>query len=233
MAIWDFAVPSDLAIFFKPRPRPWVIIVAATGTLLCHVIWGGTVAAAETVGTPSPAPNPSPVEEKINLFDLTPVGWKNQNGVPFGWESVRGQVALLALIFTSCEGACPLIVQELQAIVRKFSEKEQKSLRILLFSIDPKRDSVAKIKKFATAHALMEPKWQVLTGTESGARELATALGGRYKKTSAGDYSHSNGIYLLDQYGSLVATQPELNKGREDTLKDLRILLAKSVVNPK
>ena len=61
----------------------------------------------------------------------------------------RGRWVAVAFLYTHCPDVCPLIAQNLNAALRKASD-----LRVVAVSVDPKGDTPAAVRAFATSHRL-------------------------------------------------------------------------------
>jgi len=129
--------------------------------------------------------------------------WTRQDGKKVPLSSLKGSYVVLAMIYTSCEGACPLLVKDLKKIERAIPAKQKARVRFALVSFDSKRDTVAKLKKYASAHDLDEAHWSLYRGSGASVRELAMVLGLKYKEDADGDFEHSNLITLLDPDGRI------------------------------
>lgn len=178
----------------------------------------------------SPKVEASPVAQQrlpqiSTVFDLPSV-WTDHNKNAFAWKQVSGQTTLVALIYTSCQMSCPLITKELLAIEQKLFDLERKSLRVLLFSFDPARDTVNRLKEYTIKHKLDTKRWTLLTGTDEGARELSVVLGIQFKKLQSGEFAHSNIITVLDQAGKIAYQQQELGKNTEEMLAAIRKVIS-------
>src|SRR5690606_9624451 len=122
--------------------------------------------------------------------------WKNKDGQELSISKLVVRPQLVAMMFTRCETACPLIVEDLKAVVNQLASSQQKQITVSIFSIDPK-ETVDDLKNFAVKRKL-PVTWNVYASNENAIAEMAAALGVRYKLMSNGDYIHSNIIYFLD-----------------------------------
>lgn len=145
--------------------------------------------------------------------------WTNQDGAGVSLRTLRGKPAVLAMVYTSCEHACPLIVEDIKRIEKALLEKTQTPFSFLLFSFDPARDTPEKLKAFATARKLDPKRWTLFQGNAKSVRELAAVLGVRYKKDDAGDFDHSNVITLIDADGMIRHQQIGLNQDPTELLE--------------
>jgi len=97
---------------------------------------------------------------KAPEFTLT-----DQNGAAFEKKSLNGKMWLTNFIFTSCAGTCPMMTAKLKKISSEL--KGIKDLQIVSISVDPKRDDVKTLRKYAAKHKIENPNWHFLTGDES------------------------------------------------------------------
>jgi protein SCO1 len=186
---------------------------------LVWVVW----CLAALVAQPALAKEQKANEAQGSLFELTSV-WKDQNGQTFTWKDMQGKVVLLSMVYTSCQQTCPLIISEMKALQKALPESMTGKVEVLLFSMDPKRDTPEHLAAYAKERKL-NPKWRLLHGAEGDVQELAAVLGFRYKKLENGDFAHSNIFTVLDQKGQIRHQQLELFNGRPETVGVVQTLL--------
>jgi protein SCO1 len=133
--------------------------------------------------------------------------WINQDGQKVSLKSFIGKQVVLTMFFASCVYACPLLVNDMQKMESSLSEKNKNNYRFILVSIDPERDTPAKLKTYAKEHKLDLSRWTLLTGKSEEIMELALLVGFKYKKDNNGNYSHSNLITLLNEKGEISHQQ--------------------------
>lgn len=206
MAISAFAARSDSA---KIRS------IAFSFALMFAVFSHPTVATADSSGKTQSTPS---------LFDL-PSKWVDQDNRPFEWRSLSGHTTLIALVYTTCQMACPLITRELSTLTGRLSEAKLSKVRVVLASFDPTRDTPTQLKEYSKKHKLDQPRWTLLSSSDESARELAVVLGTQYKKLQNGEFSHSNTITVLAPDGRIAHQQADLGVGREETLKAIEAVL--------
>jgi protein SCO1/2 len=141
----------------------------------------------------------------------------------------RGRVAFLYFGYTYCPDACPTTLSNLATILRHLG-RSAADVRVLFVTVDPDRDSLPVLKRYAAAFA---PQVDALRGDPD---ELAS-LGRRYRvaysvdpKDANGAYvvNHSSAVYVFDRLGKprLLATSLSGDKPDIDgTVDDLRALL--------
>lgn len=166
---------------------------------------------------PQKQPTPLLSESVFNLKGE----WISQDEKIFSLSDLRGQPAIVAMIYTSCEHACSLIVEDLKKIEKLSAAQMKKPLRLYLFSFDVQRDTPAQLKSYATKRKLDSASWTLLHGDSRSVRELAAVLGLRFKKAANGDFDHSNVITLLNSEGIVEFQQVGLSQDPKDLLEKL------------
>ena len=151
------------------------------------------------------------VQKNQSVYQLES-SWTDQNGKKINLKEFRGKPLILAMVYTSCQAACPLIVSDLQKIAAVLPQPIREKTQFALFSFDPGRDTAAQLKKFAAAHDLDQKSWTLLTSSSGAVRELAAVLGMKYRKDPNGDFSHSNVITILDADGVIRHRQEGLSQ---------------------
>jgi protein SCO1/2 len=124
---------------------------------------------------------------------------------------LHGKPQLVAMVFTSCEYACPIIVNDLKRIESALPENVRTNVGLLLISFDHERDTPKKLNDFRKRMELPMERWTLLRGDADDVRELAALLGVNYRKEARGQYAHSNVISLLNTNGEVVFQQSGLN----------------------
>lgn len=151
--------------------------------------------------------------------------WSDQNGTVHRWADLRGEVRVVALIYTHCRSVCPAIVQQMKETEARLSPAERKRVAFLLVSMDPEADTSDQLRHFAENRQL-GPNWLLLRGKAADVRELASTLDFKYRKNSNREFSHSAMITLLDADGEIVDQQLGLGDGSSERLRALSKLLA-------
>jgi len=154
------------------------------------------------------APGKYSTNSIYNLED----NWKNQDGQNVKLDYFSGKNIVLAMIYTSCPTACPVIVNEMQNLQAKIPPDKIKNYKFILVSIDPKRDTPAQLKKYADARNLNPEIWTLLTGSENQVAELAQAIGFKYKRNTNRNFTHSNLITFLNRRGEIINQSKGLNQ---------------------
>jgi protein SCO1 len=158
-----------------------------------------------------------------SIFQLNSI-WTNQDGEHVSLRSFMGKPVVLTMFFANCTYACPLLVNDMKKLEISLPANKLNEYRFVLVSIDPERDSPAKLKTYAQERGLDLSRWTLLTGKNDDIMELAATIGFKYKKDDNGNYSHSNLITLLNEKGEIIHQQVGLNQDIAETVNELKNL---------
>jgi protein SCO1 len=122
-----------------------------------------------------------------------------------------GHPVVVAMIYTQCQYACPILVQDMKNIRAALPENSAEKPRFLLVSFDHEHDTTAALHAYREQHAL-DQHWTIARGSPEDIRTLAMVLGIQFKKEANG-FAHSNLITILDEAGEIAYQQTGL-KGR-------------------
>lgn len=158
-----------------------------------------------------------------SIYNLTS-GWTNQDGKRVTLESMRGEPVVVAMGYTRCKDICPMIVADMIAIEDRAKEASLKGIRFAFFSLDSALDTPERLKAYAKDHGLDPAHWTLYQGDDKAVRELAAALGVRYRRDASGGFDHSAIITILNVDGTIVAQQPDAQVNSEEMVKKLTAL---------
>ncbi len=159
--------------------------------------------------------------------------WLNEDGEKMAFGELRGRVQVLSIIYTSCQYACPRIVSDMKRIESLIPENEKQKVGFVLISMDPDRDTPEKLKKYSIKMELNSHQWTLMHGNDQDVMEAANLLGVRYKKTSTGDFSHSNIISVLNQEGEILSQQNGLGTDPSKTIETIKKAIAANLFSIK
>ena len=120
----------------------------------------------------------------------------------FGRDDLNGHWSLLFFGYTHCPDICPITLQTLADAVGQIGDADVRdALRIYFVSVDPERDSPARLTEYVT---YFDPAFTGLTAPLEHLRPLTRALGiahdfrNRTDGASAYDVDHSSAIVLIN-----------------------------------
>jgi protein SCO1/2 len=153
----------------------------------------------------------------LSIYNL-PSKWTTQDGKNIELKSLKGNVLVMVMIYTSCKSACPRLVADMRDIESKLGKENKKKVKLILVSIDPKTDTPERLKSFAIANKMNQDPWIFLRSSEENTREFAAVLAVNYKQISPVDFSHSNIISVFNPAGEMIFQQEGLGVNNEKTI---------------
>jgi protein SCO1 len=97
--------------------------------------------------------------------------------VRFYSDVLKEQVVVINFVFTTCDGACPLITHKLLQVREALGAEKAERIRFVSVSIDPERDTPAALKAFAQRQRADLPGWLFLTGASADVEHIVKKLG--------------------------------------------------------
>lgn len=192
------------ALFSTTRPwRAATSIALAFGLVSCATTSLEKPPCCREIRHSAPIPDQS-------LYQLDSQ-WTSDQGRVIRLGNLQGQPQVIAMVFTSCEFACPIIVNDMKRIADALSPEAQRKVNFTLISFDHERDTPEKLLAFRKRMGLPMAGWTLLRGEADDVRELAALLGVNYRKDARGQYAHSNLITVLNARGEIVAQESGLN----------------------
>jgi protein SCO1/2 len=197
-------------------------VVAGSGPApMAHAVMAAMAAPSAPLPVAAPASADAPLPPK-SLYHLDAT-WQDDTGAKRLLASLRGEPVVLAMIFTNCEYACPIIVTDLLRIRAALPEALRDRTRFVLVSFDAARDTPPVLRAYRSKMRLDDPAWTLLHGDAADVQELAMLLGVKYKQDTKGNFSHSNTITVLNPGGEIAFQREGL---RGDTTEAVRAVAA-------
>lgn len=150
-----YLVVKELSKGAVPMPRHYIFdsVVSKTekGKLLTDTIW-----------------------HRIPDFSLT-----NQLGQQVSWKGLEGKIVVANFFFTRCPTICPKLTTNMKRLQEGIKSSEKVGnrhadfIQFLSFSVDPDRDSVHNLKKWADRFQINPENWWLLTGPKKEIYDLS------------------------------------------------------------
>lgn len=138
-----------------------------------------------------------PSSREVKPFELT-----QANGKPFGKENLKNAWTLVFVGYTYCPDICPTTMAALNKVWPKLSSiKSEYPTRVLFLSVDPKRDTIQRLKSYI---GYFNDEFIAATGPHKELFPLVRNLGLMY--AIAGDTEKPD--YLVDHSASVVLINP-------------------------
>jgi len=158
-----------------------------------------------------------------SLYQLDSL-WLSDAGKQIPLGVLRGRPQVVAMFFTRCEYACPIIVNDLKRIEAALPEKVRQQTDFLLVSFDSANDHAEALRAYRLRQKLPLARWTLISGKADDVRELAALLGVNYRLDARGQFAHSNLITLLNAEGEIIAQQQGLNQSPEEMARKIGLL---------
>lgn len=153
----------------------------------------------------------------------------DRTGRMFSSSELKGKVWVVDFIFSHCAGSCPMLSQKMKGLQETW--KGNPDFKLVTFTVDPDRDTVATLKQYAEDYHADPNQWFFLTGKKA---DIYQAIRGGFKEIADRDYEagpgfefiHSTRMVLVDADGKIRG----LYDGESDTdvsklKQDIRYLM--------
>jgi len=148
---------------------------------------------------------PEAIRVELPEFKLT-----ERNGQEVSRESLKGKVWIAAFVFTRCTMGCPSVTASMKQLQTELKLADRDDLRLVTFTVDPERDNLDDLKKYAKTFQANETKWLFLTGEETAVRPLlksgfkVTADRKAPGQAKPGDeFDHTTKLAVVDKKGRI------------------------------
>ena len=153
---------------------------------------------AETMAEREALPVLGPEGHTVPAFAFTGI-----DSIEISHRTVEGQVKIVDYFFTHCPTICPIMSSQLARTQHWLKDHDlDKEVMLLSHSVDPVRDTPARLKTYATQLGADTTSWKLLTGDKEDLYDQArfgyylTAL---ESDTAAGGFFHSDTFVLVDR----------------------------------
>ena len=139
----------------------------------------------------------------------------------------EGKIYVADFFFTSCPTICPKVKKQMLRIYEKYEDEPR--LMFLSHSIDPKRDTVGRLKTYSENLGVDTERWRFITGKKDEIYEIADDYMSIAVEDpeAPGGFDHSGWILLIDENRHIRAyangTEPEKV---DEFIKDMDWLLS-------
>ena len=127
------------------------------------------------------------------------IQFTNQLGKKVSLDDLHGKIIVVNFFFTSCPSICPGLARNIKRLQDSYIKNES-IVQFLSVSIDPTRDSVARLRAFADKYNANHDTWWFVTGDKKEIYDFAI----KEMKASVADvgadtaFPHTENFFLLD-----------------------------------
>ena len=141
-------------------------------------------------------------EDIVASYSGSTFNLKDINNKPITEKSFQGHLTAIFFGFTNCPDVCPLTLSNLDQVIEKLDDNDNKKFKVFFISIDPERDSPQVIKDYLDS---FKNKIYGITGDPQKIFLLSKSWGVLSEKIF-----NEDGSYLINHSSSILL----LNKGK-------------------
>ena len=155
------------------------------------------------------------------------IKFTDEFGKPVTFAAFKGKSVVFTPFMTLCQETCPLTTSNLQILDKSVIKAHQENnVQIVMITIDPARDSVARLHAYRSVAQITQPNWTLLTAAPAELTAMWKSLGVDVEKTAEDnppgidwmtgapltyDLSHTDEVFMLNKSGNerfLIAGMP-------------------------
>lgn len=163
-----------------------------------------------------------------SLHTISSFAFIDQNNNPISDADFKDKIYVANFFFTSCPSICPKMTKNMKAVADSFRNNEH--VKFVSFSVDPQRDSAARLKLYANQYDIDDNQWHILTGNKADIYSLARKsyfaeedIG--FNKDST-EFLHTEHLLLVDRKSHLRGIyNGTLTLEMQRLQEDIKILL--------
>jgi len=134
----------------------------------------------------------------------------NQIGDTVSLHDLRGKIVVADFFFTHCPTICPYLTRNMSHLQNALKLREltrpvdTSFVHFLSFSVDPVRDSVEVLRKYATRYGVNDDLWWLMTGPRKDIYDFAlneVKLGLQDGEGVDSNFVHTSKFVLIDKKG--------------------------------
>ncbi|HWF40437.1 MAG TPA: SCO family protein [Acidothermaceae bacterium] len=162
-----------------------------------------------SIGTTMNQPLPS---------SATSIEFTDDTGKQLTLGAFKGKAVMFAPFMTLCQETCPLETSNMQLLDKAVVKAHQENnVQMVLITIDPERDTVARLHAYRSVAEITQPNWTLLTAAPADLTAFWKSLGVDVEKTPEDnppgidwltgqpltyDVSHTDETFLLGKSGN-------------------------------
>lgn len=110
---------------------------------------------------------------------LPEINLLNQFNEKVNWSQMEGKTVVASFFFTHCPTICPRLTTNMKLLQddikksTKIGNRDADFLQLLSITVDPERDTVAALKKWADRFQINSNNWWLLTGSKQEIYDLS------------------------------------------------------------
>jgi len=158
---------------------------------------------------------------------IPPFRFVNQDSSEVSNHSFDGKIYVADFFFISCPDVCPVIQRNMLKVYNKY--KDNKEVKLLSHTIDPKHDAPYRLKQYAKKLGAEGTQWEFLWGSKESIYSLAKndyMVSVDDTTKGPGGFAHEGYLVLVDQQKRMRGVYDGTSDQEVDKLmKDMDVLL--------
>ena len=141
-----------------------------------------------------PAPAATGTRDPKAYFTDADLVTQDGRSVKFYSDMLKGKVAVVNVMYTTCTDACPLITKQLNQVRDDLGSLFGNKVFFVSITSDPARDTPQALKKFAQKQSADVAGWDFLTGSKKNVDLILKRMGALSENIEG----HATLLYILD-----------------------------------
>ncbi len=191
----------------------WVsAIILIFGTFAVYEITkrvkGGTIVENDRMSVASAEQQVGFVINEGKKRQVPEFSFMDQDSVLISNKDYLGKVYVVEFFFTTCPTICPIMTKNLLELQKTF--KDDADFGVASFTINPRYDTPAVLKKYAEKYGIVDKDWHLLTGDQEKIYTLAQEgfyIVANEVEDAPGGFEHSGMFALVDKNGYIRSRQ--------------------------
>lgn len=147
-------------------------------------------------------------------------------GVQGSLDMNAGGYTLVTMFYGSCPHVCPMIISTMQEAEKALTAEQRARLRVLMVSLDSKRDTPESLAKVAEERHVDSSRWTLASASAMDVRKVAAVLGIRFRELPDGSFNHTSEMILLDPAGREITRSDKLGKPAAEFVGAIRAAIS-------
>jgi protein SCO1/2 len=171
------------------------------------VVLAGTCGRAAAHDTPAARSAASPLTATPHLAVIKPAPdfvLRDVDGRVVRLADLRGRVALVSFVYTTCRSACPLLTARLAQLQRQARALPVADRPLFVsVSVDPEHDTPERLREYAARFGADLASWRFLTDAPPRVEPVLRAWDEWTRRRADGEIDHPARVHLLDRAGRI------------------------------
>ena len=107
----------------------------------------------------------------LRFAEIPEFKFVERSGKIFGKQEMLCKVNIVNFFFTTCPGPCPLMNAKVAELYKKYITSVK--VQFISISVDPQRDSLTVLQRYAARFAVNDQRWLFLRGPQAEVQQLS------------------------------------------------------------